>query len=141
MVYILLLLMLITDGSNLVKETFLTKDIVDVIEINHFINSFGEEQLNQVIFLDYSPTHEAYIVRAWRSIKQERVQSISPYKIKGGLYVLCWQDSRDEKFRKVFAKSVTETWTNYDPETVNQELLDRNLRKELTLLPKPNKKK
>jgi hypothetical protein len=106
------------------------EDTVDVIEINHFVNDSGQVQLDQVIFYDWSPSQSRYIVRAWRSLK---TPSQLPMKLPNGTYQAIWHDSRDGNvMRKVTAKSVVETWTTYDPETVNQEFLDRNLRRELT---------
>jgi hypothetical protein len=106
------------------------EDAVDVIEINHFVNDSGQVQLDQVIFYDWSPSQSSYIVRAWRSLK---TPSQLPMKLANGEYQAIWHDSRDGNvLRKVRAKSVIETWTTYDPETVNQEYLDRNLRRELT---------
>lgn len=116
------------DGGN--RDKSVAQDSVDVIEINHFINESGQVQLDQIIFYDWSPSQSRYIVRAWRSLK---TPSQLPMKQPNGGYVAVWHDSRDGNvMRKVHAKSVIETWTTYDPETVNQEYLDRNLRCELT---------
>lgn len=105
------------------------EDSVDVIEINHFVNESGQVQLDQIIFYDWSPSQSRYIVRAWRSIK---TPAQLPMKLPGGGYQAVWHDARDGNvLRKVYARSVVETWTTYDPETVNQEYLDRNLRREL----------
>ena len=113
------------------------EDSVDVIEINHFVNECGQVQLDQVIFYDWSPSQARYIVRAWRSLK---TPSQLPMKLPGGGYQATWHDARDGNvLRKVHAKSVIETWTTYDPETVNQEYMDRNQRRELAQL-KPTQK-
>lgn len=129
MAYILMFLILITDIGLRRGTTSLVEDVVDVIEINHFMNAEGQEQLHQIIFYDYSPNLQTYVVRAWRTVKNPPQL---PYK-QGKQYVIVWNDTRDNNtFRKVYAKSVRETWTDYDPETVNQEYLDRNLRRELT---------
>lgn len=114
------------------------EDSVDLIEINHFVNDSGQVQLDQIIFYDWSPSQSRYIVRAWRSLKSP---SQLPMKRADGSYQATWHDARDGNvLRKVKAKSVIETWTTYDPETVNQEYLDRNLRRELTQrkAPKPS---
>lgn len=116
------------------------EDVVDRIEINHFMNDEGIEQLNQVIFWNYSPSLESYVVCSWRSVKPDMNM---PYKTKAGGYVMHWHDTRDGVYRKVYAKTLIETYTNYDPETTNQELVDRLVRKELTPKEKtlPKKKK
>jgi hypothetical protein len=123
----LILLSLAAIGSQ--PHGLSAEDSVDVIEINHFVNESGQVQLDQIIFYDWSPSQSRYIVRAWRSLK---TPSQLPMKLAGGGYQATWHDSRDGNvLRKVKAKSVIETWTTYDPETVNQEYLDRNLRREL----------
>lgn len=128
-----IILSLFCDGGP--KSKNIIEDSVDIIEINHFMNSSGESQLDQVIFWDYSPSLGKYVVVAWRSIKPGFPY---PYQTKSG-YELLWKDTRDNTIRRVVSKSRTETWTDYDPETANQELLERNLRRELT--EKPSKKK
>lgn len=130
--FIFLFLLFLDSGS---KNKSIIEDSVDLIEINHFINSDGEVHLDQVIFWDYSPSVGRYIVVAWRGIKPGFPY---PYKTKSG-YELVWNDTRDNTTRRVLSKSKIETWTDYDPETANQEFLDRNLRRDLTQ--KPNKKK
>lgn len=109
-----------------------TRDHVDRIEINHFVNSAGETVLDQIIFWDFSPGQPHCVVRAWRSLKD--AQSQSPYRVHRNLYRACWHDPRDSNaMRVVTASSVVETWTDFDPETTNQEACDRNCRRELTL--------
>jgi hypothetical protein len=105
-----------------VGAKYIVEDKVDVIEINHFLNDQGQVQLDQIIFFDWSPTQSRYIVRAWRSYKDK---SQLPMKLPDGGYVAIWRDNRDGVLRKVYAKSCRETWTNYDPETVNKEYMDR----------------
>lgn len=123
--FFLLFLSVCDGGAN--KQQAYLEDVVDRIEINHFINDEGVEQLNQVIFWDYSPSLNMYVVRSWRSVKPDMNL---PYKTKSG-YVMHWHDTRDSVSRKVYTKQVITTFTNYDPETVNQEFLDRNERREL----------
>lgn len=130
----LILLSLAAIGSQ--PHGLSAEDSVDLIEINHFVNESGQVQLDQIIFYDWSPSQSRYIVRAWRSLK---TPAQFPMKLAKGGYQAVWHDARDGNvLRKVKAKSVIETWTTYDPETVNQELLDRNLRRELAQL-KPTK--
>lgn len=137
---VLLLAAFVSGGDGGIKNRGTLEDSVEVIEINHFVNESGQVQLDQIIFYDWSPSQSRYIVRAWRSLK---TPSQLPMKQPNGTYVAIWHDSRDgNALRKVYAKSVIETWTTYDPETVNQEYLDRNLRRELAQKPpKPEKTK
>lgn len=109
------------------------RDHVDRIELNHVLNTTtGEVQLDQVIFWDYSPTH-GYVVRAWRT---HRCFSQTPYRVTPRLVRARWHDSRDgDASREVTAGSFIETWTDFDPETANQAVIDRNSRRELISAP------
>ena len=104
-------------------------DAVDVIEVNHFISPCsGEICLDQVIFWQFSPGLGRYVVRDWRTLKSPHQL---PYRA-GNQFRTCWHDGRDQNaLRVVSARSVLETWTTYDPEQVNQELVDRNQRRGL----------
>lgn len=103
-------------------------DVVDRIEVNHFLNAFGETTLDQVIFWGYSTGLECYVVRDWRSLKSK---SQLPVKCGTG-YRAVWWDTRDQCMRSVWAGSFVETFTDFDPETTNQEICDRNFRVPLT---------
>jgi len=106
------------------------RDHCDRIELNHVLDSCGNESLCQVIFWGFSPAHDTYIVRAWRSHKSF---AQSPWKAGPNLYRVCWHDSRDgNAMRDVTAGSFIETWTDYDAESTNQEIVGRNERRELT---------
>jgi len=105
------------------------RDHVDRIEINHVVDSHGEVSLDQIIYWDFSPTH-GYVVRAWRTHK---CFSQSPYRVTPSLYRSNFHDTRDQNaMREVTAGSFIETWTDHDPESNNQAVLDRNLRRELS---------
>lgn len=104
------------------------RDTVDRIEINHVLNPSGEEILAQVIYWDFCPYQSRYVVRAWRQL---RSPALIPYR-QGNLYRACWRDARDsDALRVVTAREVIETYTDYDPETADQSLLERANRREL----------
>lgn len=105
-------------------------DSVDVIELNHFVSPCsGEICLDQVIFWQFSPGLGRYVVRDWRTLKTHHQL---PYRA-GNQFVCRWHDSREagNALRVVSARGVVETFTTYDPEQVNQELVDRNQRRGL----------
>ena len=103
-------------------------DVVDRIEINHVVDHNGAVTLDQVIYWDYSTSLSTYVVRDWRSIK-----SFSQIPYKSGLfYVSSFYDGRDSCRRRVITCEVVETFTCYDPESANQEVVDRNERVPLT---------
>ena len=110
-------------------------DSCDLIEINHYLNYAGEVALDQVIFWEYSPGLGRMVVRDWRTLK---CLHQLPHRTSTGVYRACWHDSRDgNALRVVSARSAIETWTTYDAEQVNQEIVDRNQRRWLCpVLPK-----
>jgi hypothetical protein len=114
------------------------RDSVAIIEVNHYVNSCGEVQLDQIIFWDFSPGLGCYVVRDWRTCKH---YSQVPYRTPDGRFQACWRDSRDSgnAMRIVSAGHVMETWTDFDPETANQEKVERNLRVGLSPV-KPRKR-
>lgn len=85
-------------------------DHVDVIEINHRIID-GKVNLKQIIFYNWSNWKGKYVVVAWHVYKSS---SQDPFKHQNG-YLTIFYDTRDNVYRKVYAKSLTETWTDYDP--------------------------
>jgi hypothetical protein len=107
------------------------EDHVDVIEHNYFYNAEGGVQLDQYIFLRYSPSLSTYIVIAWRTNKQFN----PPYK-NGKGYLMTFYDARDTTYRKVHAKHIRESHTDYDPEIANHELMEGIKRPDLSRKPK-----
>jgi len=102
-------------------------DTVDVIEINHYYDDQGQLVLDQMIFYDWSPRKSHYDVRAWRLLKSP-IQT--PRKdVATGRYVAIWRDGKT--IRKVLAKNVRESWTQYDPEMVERRFLAREQRRDL----------
>jgi len=103
---------------------------VDVIEINHFYDDNGRLVFDQIIFYDWCNENCRYDVRAWRLIKSP---SQMPTKNqKTGKYEAVWQDG--DILRKVRCASVRETWTQYDPELLERDILPKDQRRELTKL-------
>jgi hypothetical protein len=67
------------------------------------------------------------MVRAWRLVKNPA--QLPQRNWKDGSYTALWHDN--EVLRKVQAKSMRESWTQYDPELVEREYLPKEKRKEL----------
>src|SRR5688572_4341741 len=67
------------------------------------------------------------MVRAWRLVKNPA--QLPQRNWKDGSYTALWHDN--EVLRKVQAKSMRESWTQYDPELVEREYLAKEKRKEL----------
>lgn len=106
-------------------------DVVDKVEVNHFYNEEGQLVFDQLIWYDWSPKDHRDQVRAWRLVKTPETL---PVRIQGTDTYLSWWADKDIE-RKVYARSRTETWTQYDPELAEREYLPKEERKELSTLP------
>jgi hypothetical protein len=100
---------------------------VDLVEVNHFYDDQGRHVFDQVIFYDWAEGHSRHMVRAWRLVKNPA--QLPQRNWKDGSYTALWHDN--EVLRKVQAKSMRESWTQYDPELAEREYLPKEKRKEL----------
>ncbi len=114
-----------TAGSH--TKTDLVVDSVDLIEINHRYDENGQFVFDQLLFYDWAPAKGHYDVRDWRLLKS-RIQ-VPRRNPNSGTYVAVWRDGA--VMRKVHAKTIRETWTQYDPEIVEQQFLDKEKRRAL----------
>lgn len=113
----------------------ITVDQVDLIEVNHFYDDQARLVFDQIIYYDWSSEHNRYQVRDWRLIKSESQIPLRDWRSGG--YVSEWQDFKQRNgLRRVKAKSLRETWTQYDPELVEREFLAQDKRSELTRIPR-----
>jgi hypothetical protein len=101
---------------------------VDLVEVNHFYDDQGRHVFDQMIFYDWSSLRNRYQVRAWRLVKS--VTQLPQKKWNQEAYVATWQDG--EVFREVQARTMRESWTQYDPELAEREFLPKEQRRELT---------
>lgn len=113
----LLLLCLITFNPTIVNN-------VDIIEINHYFGPDNKEIIVQMIFWDWDWDLDNFVVRDWRIHKFAR-----PARQRGR-YMVQWFDRK--KPRRVYANQCIETWTYFDPEVANREILPRHYRKGLS---------
>ena len=103
------------------------RESVDLIEVNHFYDEHGRLVFDQVIFYDWSSSDSRYNVRAWRLIKNP--SQLPQRDWQAGGHAATWQDG--EQIRTVRSQSIRETWTQYDPELAEREILPKEKRKEL----------
>lgn len=102
-------------------------DKVDLVEVNHFYDEKGQLVYEQLIFYDWSPTMNHFNVRAYRLLKSP-VQF--PRRSRGNLgFVAVWQDG--DVLRKIHAKTIRESWTQYDPEMLERDFLPKDQRRNL----------
>ena len=101
-----------------------TDERVDLIELNHFFDENGRHVFDQVIFYQWSTTHNRYHVQAWRLVKDPAQLPKQTWKPAGHRCV--WYD--EGMLRSVFAEAFRETWTQIDPERSNRQLLPQDQR-------------
>jgi len=112
-------------GLNPVGDT--AKDSVDLFEVNHYYDESGRFIFKQLIFYDWCPKQCRFNVRAWRLIRSTgQLPTLDRRKKK---YVAVWQDG--SKFRRVQAKNMRQTWTQFDPEQFERKFLPKDKRVEL----------
>ncbi len=117
-------------SSSIVSTTdrSVVKDVVDLVEVNHYHDARGEHVFDQLIFYDWSSQKRRFQVRAWRLIKTESQLPRRDYR--QGIWLVRWHD--DGVLREVTAASRRETWTQYDPELIERENLPQDQRLDLS---------
>jgi hypothetical protein len=90
---------------------------VDRIEFNHYSSVSGDHVFDQLIFYDWSNQRKRFDVREWRLVKDE---SMVPRRCREGWRVVFYDGGIP---REVVAKSMQETFTSYDPETLERDAL------------------
>ncbi len=111
----------------LTPQNGVSRDEVDLIEVNHFFDEHGRLVFDQVIFYEWSASNSRYHVRAWRLLK-------SPSQVPSrcwerGDFFSTWQDG--DTLREVRAPQYRETWTQYDPELAERAFLPKEKRRAL----------
>ncbi len=109
-------------------SSFVVRDNVDLVEVNHYHDQHGQKVFDQLIFYDWSEQRKRFQVRAWRLIKSERQLPRRDYR--ADLYRVLWHD--EGVLREVVAKAHRETWTQHDPELVEREYLPQDQRIDLS---------
>jgi hypothetical protein len=95
---------------------------VDRIELNHYHDAQCQPVFSQLIFYTWSSQRKRFDVNEWRLCKSE---SMVPVKQRGK-YFMRWHD--DGIMREVVTGSFRETWTQYDPETLERDMLPQDQR-------------
>lgn len=104
------------------------KDTVDLVEVNHYHDARGQHVFDQLIFYDWSSQQRRFQVRAWRLIKSE--SQLPRRDHRHGTWLIRWHD--DGVMREVTATSRRETWTQYDPELMEREVMPQEQRLDLS---------
>jgi hypothetical protein len=134
-------------------------DRVTLVEVNHHYNGEdGKLVFDQVIWYDWNARESRYDVVDWRLLKGVRgeireadrlahwkdpknVPPPDPVWLGGHaapfpdsrLHVSLWHDEKSRGvLRKVIARLYRETWTIYDPELIEREILPQESRRKLS---------
>lgn len=100
---------------------------VDLVELNHRYDDQGRHCYDQVIFYEWSPDYRRYHVVAWCLVDNglSRLPTLDHSKNR---YVVKWYDRDSGKQREIWAPVYRETWSDWDPERANKELMDEKYR-------------
>lgn len=107
----------------------------DLVEVNHLHDGCGQHVFDQVIFWDWSPRECRFTVRAWRMVKKP--EQTPTYDWDRSVWSATWTESvaapwtEVRMLREVRSDSFRETWTQYDPELVEREILPQERRRGL----------
>jgi hypothetical protein len=104
------------------------RDALDLVELNHVFDAQGQPVFDQIIFYEWCDAACRFQVRDWRLVKSAAMRPQRDWQ-RGCWWVL-WQE--DQALRSVHARSFRETWTQYDPEMVEREVLPAEARRKLT---------
>src|SRR6056297_3593218 len=97
---------------------------VDLIELNHFLDDEGREVFRQLIFYDWSPEQQRFLVRGWRLVKSPEQLPKQTWKPRG--HHVSWRENGS--LRRVESGQYQETWTQRDPEKENRRWLPEDQR-------------
>lgn len=110
------------------ENSLVIVDHVDLIELNHFYNEKMEHVFDQFIFYDWSSQLKKFIVVDWRLKKDPNKFVCKNHHTNRWELVM-----HDEgNLRHIISKSHRETWTQYDPELRNRNIVTQENRRGLT---------
>lgn len=102
-------------------------DNFDKAEINHFYDDQGRHVFDQILWSDW--VGNDHRIEAWRLVKSPNVYP--RLNRETDKYESVFYDN--DLFRKVIAKSLVESWTQYDPELVGRESWPKEKRRDLQM--------
>jgi hypothetical protein len=119
--------LLLAFGSGDIKDQNSLTQRVDLIELNHRYDDQGRHCYDQVIFYEWSPDYRRYHVVAWCLVDNglSRLPALDHNKNR---YVVKWFDRDSGQHRVLWAPIYRETWSDWDPERANKELMDEKYR-------------
>lgn len=103
----------------------IVEDRTDLVELNHLYDEAGKHVFDQVIWWEWRDGY--YEVIDWRLVKCSRILPKRDYQ-RGG-YTQQWTDGC--LLRRVRSQAYRETWTQYDVELVEREVVPQERRRML----------
>ena len=110
---------------------------VDLVELNHRYDDQGRHCYDQVIFYEWSPDFRRYHVVAW-CLVDNGLSRLPMFDHARNNYVVRWVDRETGRQREIWAPVYRETWSDWDPERANKELMDEKYRISLFRTPSRN---
>ncbi len=110
----------------------MVRDHVDLVELNHYYDDQGRMVFRQLIFYEWCPANGRFNIRDFCLVRQESQLPIRDHR--RGVFSTRWND--DGTHRLVTADLFRRTHTEFDPEVLEREHLEKNKRRELPQLPK-----
>ena len=93
------------------------RESVDLVEKNHYYDCDGREVFCQWIFYDWQGGRHQVV--AWRMAREE-------HNFRQAPPVLTWSENGVRQIRGMYWR---ETWTQWDPEIADREILERKSRR------------
>jgi hypothetical protein len=130
----LLTMLALRSAAAITPVNDVARESVDLIEVNSTYDEYGKFIFRQIIFWDfehYTALNGAagyrYQVVCWRMLKDD--SQLPQRDHASRRYFVRWQDGNIA--RHVSAKEFRETWSQYDPELLEREILPKEKRREL----------
>lgn len=107
---------------------------VDLAELNHFYDDNGRLVFDQIIFYSWSEVESRMQVREWSLMSTPATAtapsrcSIPEFRHDLKVYVSYFNHPW---FFKIYSRDYAETWTQYDPELAEREILPKEKRQPL----------
>ncbi len=105
------------------NDRIILTESVDVVEVNHFYDLDGKLVLDQLLFYRWNVNHHQLI--DWRLIKSPECLPVR----HGSRWECIWVNGT--QLRRIRCASYRETWTQFDPEVVDRDVLPTDYRQKL----------
>jgi hypothetical protein len=104
-------------------DRIVLEESVDVVEVNHMFDDDGKPVLDQLLF--YRWNRDRHELIDWRSVKSPECLPAC----RGGRWECVWVDGI--QLRRIRVGSVRESWTQWDPELIDRDVLPTDRRQKL----------